>query len=171
MKNFLSWTANTINVKIERTPTCVSIICSVTLLLLYCGLIISILVVFISKYISSPTDTYVALEAELPNISLSFCSSYNTAQPVNRKISKWREAADIRNQISNFLIMNSTGKWISVWNSSIPITQDLSIFKSFIFPLNNQTLQFCKTFVLQYYPGLTKVRVTAYCSFRCIFNI
>jgi hypothetical protein len=169
IKDFLSLTANMINVKI-RTNKNLKIVFLVTFIVVCSVLIISILVVSFSRYFSSPTDTYVALEAELPNMSLSFCSSKNATQLVNKTISMWREAADIRNQISIFLIMNSTGKWSSVWNSSIPINQDESIFKSFIFPLNNQTLQFCHTFDLQSYPGLTKVIVTAHSNFLCLFK-
>jgi hypothetical protein len=160
MKDFLCLTANVINVKI-RTHKYVKVIYFVTFILVCSFLIISILVVFISRYTSSPTETYVSLEAELPNISLSFCSSKNATQLVNKKISMWGEAADIRKQLLNILIMNSAGKWSTVWNNSIPQTQDKFIFKSFIFPLNTQTLQFCQTFDLQSYPGLTKVRVTA----------
>jgi hypothetical protein len=158
LKDFLSLTANMINVKI-RTHKYVKITFLVTFILVCSVLILSILVVFISRYTSSPTDTYVSLQIELPNISLSFCSSNNTAELVNKKISVWREAADIRKQLSNVIIMNSDGKWSTVWNSSISKTQGEHIFKSFIFPLNNQTLQFCQTFDLQSYPGLTKVRV------------
>jgi hypothetical protein len=169
MKDFLSLTANMINVKI-RTHKNVKSIFFVTFILVCSVLIISILVVSISRYLSSPTDTYVALEAELPNISLSFCSSKNAAQLVNKTISEWREAADIRKQLSNFSIMDLDGKWSTVWNSSSLKTQEESIFKSFVFPLNNQTLQFCRTFDLQSYPGLTKVIVTAH-SFvtSCVF--
>ncbi len=158
-KDFLCLTANVINVKI-RTHKYVKVIFFVAFILVCSVLIISILVVFISRYTSSPTETYVSLQAELPNISLSFCSSSNTAELVNKKISMG-DAADIRKQLSNVLIMNSAGKWSTVWNSSIPKTQDKFIFRSFIFPLNTQTIQFCQTFDLQSYPGLTKVRVTA----------
>ncbi len=161
MKDFLSLTANMINVKI-RTHKNVKIVFFGTFILVCSVLIISILVVSISRYLSSPTDTYVALEAELPNFSLSFCSSKNASQLVNKTISEWREAADIRKQLSNFLIMDLDGKWSTVWNSSILKTQEGSIFKSFVFPLNNQTLQFCQTFDLQSYPGLTKVIITAH---------
>jgi hypothetical protein len=160
VKDFLSLTANIINVKI-RMHKYAKVIFFAAFILVCSVLIISILVVFISRYASSPTETYVSLQAELPNISLSFCSSSNTAELVNKKISMWREAADIRKQLSNVLIMNSAGKWSTVWNSSIPKTQDKFIFRSFIFPLNTQTIQFCQTFDLQSYPGLTKVRVTA----------
>ncbi len=158
MKDFLCLTANVINVKI-RTHKYVKDIFFVAFILVCAVLIISILVVFTSRYTSSPTETYVSLQAELPNISLSFCSSKNATQLVNKKISMWGEAADIRKQLSNVLIMNSDGKWSTVWNSSISKTRGEHIFKGFIFPLNNQTLQFCQTFDLQSYPGLTKVRV------------
>jgi hypothetical protein len=171
LKDFLSLTANMINVKI-RTHKNVEIIFCVTFISVCSVLIISILVVSFSKYLSSPTDTSVSLEAELPNIALSFCSSNNTAHLINKTISVWGEAADIRKQLSNVLIMDLDGIWSTVWNSSILKTQDESIFKSFVFPFNNQTLQFCRTFDLQSYPGLTKVRVTAHtvCS-SLVFGI
>jgi hypothetical protein len=92
---------------------------------------------------------------------LSICNSKDVTQLVIGNISMWRESADIRKQLSNFLIMDLDGKWSTVWNSSIPKAQDESIFKSFVFPLNNHTLQFCQTFDLQSYPGLTKVIVIA----------
>jgi hypothetical protein len=162
IKDFLSWTANMINVKIKPHKYLKNI-CFVTFLLVCSVLITSILAVFISRYISSPTDTYVALETKLPDFSLSICNSKNITELVIGNISMWRESADIRNQLSNVLIMDLDGKWSTVWNSSIPKTQNEHIFKSVIFPLNSQTLQFCQTFDLRSYPGLTKVRVTAHC--------
>jgi hypothetical protein len=161
MKDFLSWMANMTNVKI-RTHKYVKLICFVIFLLVCSVLIISIMAAFISMYISSPTDTNVALESKLPDVSISICSSKNITQPANGNISMWRESAEMRKQVSTFLIMDFDGKWKIIWNSSVSSTEDKGIFKSVIFPLNNQTLQFCKTLDLKSYPGLTKVG--AYCS-------
>jgi hypothetical protein len=163
IKDFLSWTANIINLKI-RTHKYVKIICLVILLLASAVLLLIILIVFISRYMSFPTNTYVALETKLPDFSLSICNSKNITQLVKGNISIWKEAADIRTHLYNFLIMDLNGKWSTAWNSSITKTKDEGIFKSFVFPLNNQTLQFCQTFDLQSYPGLTKVIVTAHSS-------
>jgi hypothetical protein len=162
LKDFLSWTANMINLKI-RIHKYVKTIYLGTLLLASTVLLLIMLTVFISRYISCPTDTYVALETKLPGFSLSICDSKNITQLAMGNISMWREAADIRNQLSHFLIIDLDGKRSTVWNSSILKTQE-SIFKSFVFPLNNQTLQFCQTVDLQSYPGLKKVIVNAYSS-------
>jgi hypothetical protein len=172
IKDFLSWTANKINLKIN-THKYVKTICLVTLVLVSTILLLLILIVFIRQYISFPTDTYFALETKLPDFSLSICNSENVTQLAIGNISMWRDSADIRKQLSDFSIMDLEGKWSSVWNSSILKTQDRSIFKSFVFPLNNQTLQFCQTFDLWSYPGLTKVIVMAHtCSFLalCLFK-
>jgi hypothetical protein len=167
IKEFLSWTANMTNLKI-RTHKYLKTICLVTVLFASTVLFLLILIVFISRYISFPTDTYVALETELPDFSLSICNSKNITQLAIGNTSIWRESADMRNQLSNFLIMDSDGKWNTVWNSSISKTQDKRIFKSSVFPLNNQTLQFCQTFDLQTYPGLTKVIIIAHFSFSFV---
>ncbi len=175
MKDCLSRTANMINVKISPHKY-VKNIYVVTFLLVCSVLIISILAIFISRYISSPTETNVALESKLPEFSMSFCNSENITQQVIGNISMWRELADIRKHVTTFLTMDVDGKWKTVWNSSLPSTQDGSILKSVIFPLNNQTLQFCKTLDFQSYPRLTKVRVTALFSlafgvFKNIFKV
>jgi hypothetical protein len=161
IKDFLSWTAIMINLKI-KTHKYVKTICLATLILSSTVLLLIILTVFISQYLSFPTDTYVALETKLPDFSLSICESKNITQLAMGNISMWRESADIRKQLSEVLIMDFDGKWSTVWNSSILKNLDESIFKSFVFPLNNQTLQFCQTFNLQSYPGLKKVMVTAH---------
>jgi hypothetical protein len=163
IKDFMSWTANMINLKI-RTHKYVKTIFLGTLLLASTVLLLIILTVFISRYISFPTDTYVALETKLPDFSLSICNSKNITQLVMGNISMWKESAEIRKQLSNFSIMDFEGKWSTVWNSSILKAQDKCIFRSFVFPLNNQTLQFCQTFDLQSYPSLKKVIVTAHSS-------
>jgi hypothetical protein len=159
MEDFMAWTVNKINFKIRKHKY-VKTVCLVTLLLVSTVLILLILIVFISRYISSPTDTYVALETKLPDFSLSICNSTSMTQLAIGNISMWRESADIRKQLSTFLFMDFDGKWNTVWNSSFPRTSDISIFKSVIFPLNNQTLQFCKTLDLLSYPSLTKVKRT-----------
>jgi hypothetical protein len=163
LKDFLSWTANLINLR-TRPHKHVNSICLAALLVAATVLLLIILIAFISQYISFPTDTYVVLETKIPDFFLSICNSKNITQLVMGNISMWREAADIRTHLSNFLIMDSDGKWSTVWNSSIMKTQDESIFQSFVFPFNNQTLQFCQTFDLQSYPGLTKVIATAHSS-------
>jgi hypothetical protein len=168
IKDFLSWTANMINVKI-RTHKYVKTICLVTLLLTSTVLLLLILIVFISQYISSPTNTFVSLETNLPDFSLSICNSKSITQLAIGNISMWKESADMRKQVSLFLIMDFDGKWNTIWDSSISNTQDESIFKRVVFPLNNQTLQFCQTFNLQSYPGLTKVRVTTHCFLAFCF--
>jgi hypothetical protein len=164
IKDFFSWTASMINLMI-RIHKYVKTICLITLLLASTVLLLLILIVFISRYMSFPTDTYVALETKLPDFSLSICNSENVTQLVIGNISMWRESADIKKQLSNFLVMDIDGKWSTIWNSSILTTQDESLLKSFVFPLNNQTLQFCQTLDLQSYPGLKKVIiVTAHSS-------
>jgi hypothetical protein len=161
MKDFLNWTANMMNLNI-RACIHVKTSCLATMLLASTFLLLLIVIVFFSQYISFPTDTNVALETKLPDFSLSICNSEYINQLSIGNVSMWRDSADIRKQLLNLLIMNLDGKWSTVWNSSILKTQDESIYKSFVFPLNNRTLQFCHTFDLQSYPGLTKVRVTAY---------
>jgi hypothetical protein len=163
IKVFLSWTANIINLKI-RIHKYVKTICLITLLLASMVILLFILTGFISQYISFPTNTYVALETKLPDFSLSICNSNNITQLAIGNISIWRESADIRKQLSSLLIMDLDGKWSKIWNSSILKTQDESVLKSFAFPLNNQTLQFCQTFDLQSYPGLTKVIHCSNCT-------
>jgi hypothetical protein len=160
MKDFFSWTSNMINVKI-RPQKYVKNICYLTCMFVCSVLIISILAVFISRYISSPTNTNVALEAKLPDFSMSICNSKNITQLSIGNISMWRESANIKNKVSTFLIMDFDRKWKTVWNSSLPSDQDESIFRSVIVPLNNQTLQFCMTLDLQSYPSLTKVRIAS----------
>jgi hypothetical protein len=162
VKGSLTWTANIINFKM-RTHKFVKIICNVILFLASTILIILILVVFISRYISLPIDTNVALTAELPNMSMSFCSSSNITQLGNGTIKMWREGADIRKLVSDFSVINYDGKSSIVWDKSFPVSFDESIFKSIIFPLNNKTLQFCKTYDLHSYAGLTKVRDPVHC--------
>jgi hypothetical protein len=137
----------------------VKTICLVTLLLATTVLLLLILIVFISRYISFPTDTHIDLDTKLPDFSMSICNSENVTQLAIGNISMWRESADIRKQLSIFSIMDLNGKWNTIWNSSILKTQDKSLLKSFIFPLNNQTLEFCQTFDLKSYPGLKKVIV------------
>jgi hypothetical protein len=158
IKEFLSWTANIINLKI-RIHKYVKTFCWVTLLLASTVLLLLILAVFICQYISFPTDTHIDLDTKLPEFSLSICNSKNITQLAIGNISMWRESADIKKQLSNFLIMDLNGKWNTIWNSSILKTQDESLLKSFVFPLNNQTLEFCQTFDLKSYPGLKKVIV------------
>jgi hypothetical protein len=155
-KDFFCWTAKMINVKISPHKY-VKIICFATFLLVCSVLIISILAVFISRYISSPTDTNVALETKLPDFSMSICNSKKTAQLAIGNISLWRESADMRKQVAAVLIMDFYGKWKTIWNISLPVAQNEIIFNSVIFPSNNQTLQLCQTLDLQSYPGLTKV--------------
>jgi hypothetical protein len=162
VKDSLTWTANIINFKI-RTNKFVKIIFFVTLLLASTILIILILVVFIRRYLSLPTDTNVALTEELPNMSMSFCSSSNITQLGNGTIKMWREAADIRKQVSDFSVINIDGKPSIVWDKSFPISFDERIFKSIIFPLNNKTLQFCKTYDLHSYAHYCIIR-TVYLS-------
>ncbi len=156
LMDFICWTVNKINLKTKKNKY-IKTIPLATLIFTSTILLIITLAVFFSHYISSPTDKYVSIDAELPNISLSFCSSNNEAQLVNEKFYTLC-ATDLRKQISNFLIMNSLRKWSTVWNSSFPASEDENIFKSVIFPSNNHTLQFCKTIDLQSYPGLIKVR-------------
>jgi hypothetical protein len=163
IKDFLSCIANMISLKI-RTMKYVKTNCLATLILVSTVLLLIILTVFISKYISFPTDTYVALETKLPHLLLSICNSQNLTQLAMGNISMWRESADITKQLSDFIIMDLDGNWSTVLNSSVLKTQDESIFKSFVFPLNYQTLQFCQTFDLQSYPGLKKVIVNAHSS-------
>jgi hypothetical protein len=160
IKDFLSWTVSLISLKISIHKY-VKTMCLVTLLLASTVLLLLTIIVFISQYISFPTATYVALETKLPDFSLSICNSENLTQLVIGNISMWRESADIRKQLSSFSIMDLDGKWSTIWNNSILKTEDGSLLKSFVFPLNNQTLQFCQTLDLKSYPGLSKVIVTA----------
>jgi hypothetical protein len=101
IKDFLSCTANIINLKI-RINKYVKTIFLVTLLLASTVLLLIILTVSISQYISFPTDTNVALDTKLPDFSLSICNSKNITQLVMGNISMWRESADIRKKLSNF---------------------------------------------------------------------
>jgi hypothetical protein len=79
---------------------------------------------------------------------------------VTDNISFWQESSDIRNKVSSFDIMDSTGEWINIWNSSFSnSTDETLIFSEIIFPLNNQTLQFCHSYDLQAHPLLEKVTI------------
>jgi hypothetical protein len=55
--------------------------------------------------------------------------------------------------------MYSTGEWINIWNSSFSNGTETLIFSEIIFPLNNQTLQFCHSYDLQAHPLLKKVTI------------
>jgi hypothetical protein len=138
------------------------------------GLVIWILIVFIEKYVSSPVETQIAADPGLPPMALAFCLSkyvtennqqdaYLTSYRITDNISFWQEGSDIRNKVSSFDIMYSAGEWINIWNSSFPNgTDETLIFSEIIFPLNNQTLQFCHSYSLQGHHLLKKV------TFKCL---
>ncbi len=133
------------------------------------GLVIWILIVFIEKYASSPIETQMAADPGIPPMALAFClpkyvNEYNQqflylqSYSVTDNISFWQESSDIRNKVSSFDIMYSTGEWINIWNSSFSNgTDETLIFSEVIFPLNNHTLQFCHSYNLQAHPLLNKV--------------
>jgi hypothetical protein len=135
--------------------------------ILSAGLVIWILIVFIEKYASSPVETSIAAEGGIPPMALAFClskyvneldqnSMYLHSYSLTDNISFWQESSDIRNKVSSFDIMYSTGEWINIWNSSFPNgTDETLIFSQIIFPLNNQTLQFCHSYNLD--PFIKKV--------------
>jgi hypothetical protein len=133
------------------------------------GLVIWILIVFIEKYVSSPVETQITADPGIPPMALAFClSKYVTENKqqdenltryrVTDNISFWQESSDIGNKISSFDIMYSSGEWINIWNSSFYNgTDETLIFSEIIFPLNNETLQFCHSYNLQAHPLLNKV--------------
>ena len=53
--------------------------------------------------------------------------------------------------------MNSAGDWSSIWNATLPTVQDAKAFSRIIYPLGNQTVQFCDMFDLQQYLDVPKV--------------
>ena len=68
--------------------------------------------------------------------------------------------------------MNSVGEWNSIWDSSMPTIQASELFSRIIFPLDNQTVQFCDMIDLQQYQDLIKVSCEFYSDlkFFLIFN-
>ena len=122
------------------------------------GFIIWILVVFISKYTSYPQGTHVQLESGIPNMSMAFCSSKNMFTA--NKTEFWEVGSNIRSKILYIEAMNSDGIWSSIWNISLPAADDENIFKTIVFPSNNNTLQFCHSYDLQTFSDLRKVTFT-----------
>jgi hypothetical protein len=134
--------------------------------LILASLVLGILVIFISKYVSFPSETNVSLDVGIPPMSLTFChskfmtvysSETKSFHSITDDLGFWQNGSNVRNKITSFAVMNSAGEWSTIWNSSFPTILDDYIFSRNIFPLNNQTLQFCHSLSLQSYPGVTKV--------------
>ena len=142
------------------------------------ALVLWVIVVFVSKYISIPVETKVSLVTGSPPMSMALCRSKYLTQynykikeffSVSEDVSFWQDGLDIREKIATFSVMNSAGDWILIWEASMPSIQDAIIFHKIIFPLDNQTVQFCEIHDLQQYTDLTKVR-TQKCYFRFFHN-
>jgi hypothetical protein len=99
----------------------------------------------------------VALDTGIPKMSLAICSSKDMKELSYGIRQVWKDGFDIRKKITDFTIMATSGKWITVWNSSFLSIMEKDIFQTIIFPLNNQTLQFCQSLDLSTYSDLAKV--------------
>jgi hypothetical protein len=156
LTNALTWTTKAAGLKM---PTCkhLTTSCKIILIFTLTGLIIWILIVFISKYASFPTETQVALDIGIPKMSMAICSSKDMKELSFGIRQVWKDGFDIRKKITDFTIMATSGKWITVWNSSFLSIMEKDIFQTIIFPLNNQTLQFCQSLDLSTYSDLAKV--------------
>ena len=96
----------------------------------------------------------------------------NNGSSVTEDLSFWQDGVNIRKKIYNLSIMNSVGEWNSIWDSSMPTIQASELFSRIIFPLDNQTVQFCDMIDLQQYQDLIKVSCEFYSDlkFFLIFN-
>ena len=160
---FANWTSNIVGLQMSRFKFIMNIF-KVIVGFASSGLILWILIVFITKYASFPIETHVDLEARIPNLSLAFCNSKNMTLDASRKIEVWKNETDVQKKISKFEIMNSAGNWITLWKRSFSQMTDMNIFTSIIFPLTNQTLQFCQILDLQLFPDLNKVKCIIICK-------
>ena len=136
--------------------------CLKTLLaLMSLALVLWIIFVFIKKYTSFPEETNVALVTWTPPMSMAWCRSkyitQNNGSSALENMSFWQDGVNIRKKIYNISVMNSAGDWNSIWDYSMPTVQATELFRRIIFPLNNQTVQFCDMLDLQQYQDLTKV--------------
>ena len=138
----------------------------VVLEFVYVSLILLIVIVYLSKYNSFPVETNIALENSRPPLSMAFCHSkyitwFNSSEKalvsLSKNISYWQDGVDIRKKISRLSVMNSAGDWSSIWNATLPTVQDAKAFSRIIYPLGNQTVQFCDMFDLQQYLDVPKV--------------
>ena len=86
-----------------------------------------------------------------------FNSSEKALVSLSKNISYWQDGVDIRKKISRLSVMNSAGDWSSIWNATLPTVQDAKAFSRIIYPLGNQTVQFCDMFDLQQYLDVPKV--------------
>ena len=139
--------------------------------LIYFPLVLLILYVYLSKYISFPKETNVALVTNRPQMSMALCRSKYVVNyvsgsegfnSVSENLSFWQDGVDIRKKVFNLSVMNSVGEWSLVWDVSKPESKDADIFYTTIFPLDNETLQFCEILDLQQFQDLTKVRKTIF---------
>jgi hypothetical protein len=125
-----------------------------------------ILVVFIDKYMSYPVGSHVSLTKGIPPMSMALChSKYMTAYSykndsylsVTEDIIFWQDGLDLQKKITRIAIMNSNGEWKTIWDTVNSTLFPENIFSKVIFPLNNQTLQFCDIIDMQQYQDLSKV--------------
>ena len=140
------------------------------LALVLLALVIWIIIVFISKYTSFPVETNVALVTGSPPMVMALCRSkyitQNNGSSVTEDLSFWQDGVNIRKKIYNLSIMNSVGEWNSIWDSSMPTIQASELFSRIIFPLDNQTVQFCDMIDLQQYQDLIKVSCEFYSDLK-----
>jgi Amiloride-sensitive sodium channel len=129
------------------------------------ALVLWILMVFIGKYISYPVGSQISLAKGIPAMAMALCrSKYITAynfrnnsyESVAEDLIFWQDGLDIQKKIISLELMNSNGEWKTIWDMQFT-KFPTDIFSTVIFPLNNQTLQFCDILDMQQYQDLAKV--------------
>jgi Amiloride-sensitive sodium channel len=132
------------------------------------ALVIWILHFFIGKYITYPVRSQVSLVPGIPPMSMALCrSKYMTSfnyqnksfQSVTEDTLFWQDGLNLHKKITYMAIMNYNGEWKTIWDR---VQSETDSFSTIIFPLNNQTIQFCDIFDMQKYQNLAKVKNTNY---------
>jgi hypothetical protein len=153
---------------VHNKCACCKIVFMVLLCTISACIVVLIIIVFIRKYASFPTETNVTFDMGIPPVAVTFCDSkyiflYQGVKKefknLTDNLSFWEDNSDIRKKISSFAVIDSVGKKSTVWNSSYPKILDGKMFSPFIFPLSDKFLQFCHIHDLQAYPDLAKVIV------------
>jgi hypothetical protein len=138
----------------------------VTLGLTSSAFVLWILYFFIGKYISYPVESQVSLVTGIPPMSMAMCrSKYMTEyrykndsyQSVTDDIIFWQDGLDLQKKITYMAIMSYNGEWKTIWDMVQSEVFPADTFSTVIFPLNNQTIQFCDIFDMQKYQNLAKV--------------
>jgi hypothetical protein len=135
------------------------------------GLVLWIITGLVSKFISYPVASQVTLVKDIPPMAIAVCrSKYMTSfnyrnksfHSVTTDTIFWEDGFNLQKKITSIKIMNSKGDWMTIWAIMQPTLISPMIFSKIIFPLNNQTLQFCDIFDLEQYQDSAKVRPINY---------